>query len=452
MAMFKRAILFFLLTMALMPSAFAQRTRLKPGMNIFSTQQDVEMGLQASQEAAKALPMLNNQRVDDYLNRLGKKLASYAPGEKYPYQFRCVNDSTINAFALPGGFLFINRGVIEMSDSEVELAGVIGHEIAHVALRHGTNQATKQYAAQMPLALLGSLTGSNSLGGLVAQLGSSFAANSILLKYSRDAERQADLMGAQILFDAGYDPRPMMNFFRKMEESGRGSDFFSTHPNPDNRIKNIETEIGRLGYASGGGMIDTGEFRGVKRLVRSLPAAPKAVSGGAQQPAGTERVQRPSRPSTRLKVYSGEIVSLRHPDNWKPYEEDNSLTLAPENGLIGGDNSALAYGVILSTFVPPYREGPSSLKTATDQLIANLQNMNPDMRLSGRQSQVTVAGGRALSTTLTSNSPVGGREIDWLVTLERPEGLIYFVFVAPEQEFSSYQKAFQKVLDSARFK
>ena len=145
--------------------------------------------------------MLNNRRVDDYLNRLGKKLAAVAPGEKYPYQFKCVNDASINAFALPGGFLYINRGTIEAADNEAELAGVIGHEIGHVALRHGTNQASKSYLAQAPLAILGAFMGNNSVAAILAQIGTSFAANSILLKYSRDDERQSDLMGAQILYD-----------------------------------------------------------------------------------------------------------------------------------------------------------------------------------------------------------------------------------------------------------
>ena len=144
------------------PFVYGQRTRMKPGFNLFSVQQDVELGKSVAQDAEKKLPMLNNSRVDDYLNRLGKKLAAYAPGAKYPYQFKCVNDSSINAFALPGGFLFINRGVIEAADNEAELAGVIGHEIGHVALRHGTNQASKAQVYQAPLAILGGVLGGDS--------------------------------------------------------------------------------------------------------------------------------------------------------------------------------------------------------------------------------------------------------------------------------------------------
>ena len=126
----------------LVPAVLAERTQLKPGWNIFSAQQDVEIGREVSKDAERQLPMLNDRRVDSYLNKLGQRLAAKAPGERYPYQFKAVNDSSINAFALPGGFLYVNRGVIEAADNEAQLAGVMGHEIGHVALRHGTNQAS----------------------------------------------------------------------------------------------------------------------------------------------------------------------------------------------------------------------------------------------------------------------------------------------------------------------
>jgi predicted Zn-dependent protease len=193
------------------------RTVLKPGWNMFSPQQDIEVGQQVSPDAEKQLSMLKNSRVDDYVNTLGRRLAAKAPGEQYPYHFQVVNDRAINAFALPGGPVYLNRGVLEAADNESQLAGVLAHEISHVALRHGTNQATKASAAQLPLAILGGLLGSDSTKAAVAQLGASFALNSVLLKYSRTAESEADILGTQILYDAGYDPRAMGQFFEKLE-------------------------------------------------------------------------------------------------------------------------------------------------------------------------------------------------------------------------------------------
>jgi len=290
-----------LLILLASPFVYGQRTRLKPGFNLFSVQQDVELGRNVAQDAEKKLPMLNNARVDDYLNRLGRKLAGYAPGEKYPYQFKCVNDSSINAFALPGGFLYINRGVIEAADNEAELAGVVGHEIGHVALRHGTNQASKAQVYQAPLAILGGVLGGDSMGAYLAQLGAEFAVSSVLLKYSRDAERQADLIGTQILFDTNYDPIYMANFFEKLEAGKRGTDFFSSHPHPENRMDHINVEISKLGSYSRSRVNDTREFRDIKRLLKSLPAAPeqgevqtRTSSGEQGTPSSqTERQEEP---------------------------------------------------------------------------------------------------------------------------------------------------------------
>src|SRR5207248_4606663 len=214
--------------------------------------QDVEMGQQVSKEAEAQLQILNDRQATSYVNDLGRRLASHAPNNpgQYPFQFKIVNDKAINAFALPGGFVYVNRGAFEAAANEAQIAGVIGHEIGHVVMRHGTNQASKSYLTRMPLAVLGGMLGSNSLGGVMAQLGIGFGANSIILHYSREAENQADLIGTQILYDSGYDPKQMANFFEKLQaESGAGgsaSQFFSDHPNPGNRIGNVDKEIEKL--------------------------------------------------------------------------------------------------------------------------------------------------------------------------------------------------------------
>ncbi|MBI4473989.1 MAG: M48 family metalloprotease [Acidobacteria bacterium] len=248
-----------------------ERTRISPGWNLFSTEQDVEIGREVSKEAESKLRLVRNSDVDSYANVLGKSLARMAPGARYPYQVKVVDDKTINAFALPGGHLYLNRGIFDHAGNEAQLAGVLAHEIAHVALRHGTNQMSKAYAAQAPLALLGGLIGSDSLGGILAQVGASFAANSVLLKFSRDAERQADILGTQILYDNNYDPRAMAQFFQKLESSGgsRGMEFFSSHPNPGNRIGIVNQEINNLGGTQRNYRSDSAEFQRIKRLLRS---------------------------------------------------------------------------------------------------------------------------------------------------------------------------------------
>jgi predicted Zn-dependent protease len=251
------------------------RTVLQPGWNMFSPQQDVEVGQQVSADAERQLSMLGNARVDRYVNELGRRLASKAPGEAYPYAFKVVNDRSINAFALPGGPVYINRGVIEAAINESQLAGVMAHETAHVALRHGTNQASKAAAAQVPLAILGGMIGSDSTRGVLAQLGASFAMNSVLLKYSRTAETQADILGTQILYDAGHDPRAMAEFFEIIEDQQEGGgpvEFFSNHPSPDNRIERVDQEVRALGGVPRNRSTNSREFDEITRYLASLPA------------------------------------------------------------------------------------------------------------------------------------------------------------------------------------
>jgi beta-barrel assembly-enhancing protease len=448
------------LMLALAPLGLADRTKLKPGWNVFSVQQDVEIGKETSKQAEQQLVMLNDKKVDSYLNRLGLKLASKAPGEKYPYQFKAVNDASINAFALPGGFLYVNRGTIEAADNEAQLAGVIGHEIGHVALRHGTNQMTKATAMQLPLAVLGGVVGSESIVGLLTQVGANFGAQSILLKYSRTAENQADIIGTQILYDNNYDPREMANFFMKLEEEskqsgGRSIQFFSSHPNPENRITSVNAEVAKMGGQSRGYQDDSAEFREIKRYVNSMPPAPKAQQQQQSTPStGNSQGQRPALPSGSYKDYSNSNLSLRYPDNWKAYGQGDSFSLVPDGGLVsdGKGNTSLAYGTMMAIFEPrPGSNGQIDLKSATTELVNSLHSSNPDMRVSKDSGKLRVGGQPALATTLSNVSPLGGNETDYLVTVLRPEGLLYFVFVVPEKEFSSYERTFRDMIDSIRF-
>ena len=540
------------------------RTVLKPGWNMFSPQQDVEVGQQVAPDAERQLRMLNNSRVDDYVNTLGRRLAANAPGEKFPYRFKVVNDRGINAFALPGGPIYLNRGVMEAADNESQVASVLAHEISHVALRHGTNQASKASAAQVPLAILGGMIGSNSTKSVLAQLGANFAVNSILLKYSRTAESQADLMGAQILFDSGYDPRAMAQFFEKLEAQQRGSgqvEFFSNHPSPDHRIERVNQEVELLGGAPRDSQIGSREFGNVTRSLQALagpPAKGQLTAGDTRgQPVGqglrimtasygagtrfidvrqrlqsrvvndrldlqvnnssmggdpnrdvaealqltydwagrqydvtvheNQRVTIPTSqqtrqdaggsgaasdwPSERFVGVENSLLRISHPDNWQSRGQGDALTITPRDGLVddGQGNQALAYGVIVNIFEPRsggydqqlqgggYGRGSAEdaaarLDQATDQLVQELRLSNRNMRVIRYREVISVDGERALSTYLSNDSPLGGRETDWLVTMERPDGLLFLVFTAPEREVQGYEGAFHQMLRSVRIK
>jgi beta-barrel assembly-enhancing protease len=429
------------------------RTQLKPEWNLFSPDQDVEMGKQVAKDAERQLSVIRNGSIASYIDSLGRQLASRAPGQKYPYQFKVVNDRAINAFALPGGFIYVNRGAIEAADNEAQIAGVMAHEISHVVLRHGTNQASKAYLAQAPLSILGGVLGSNSIGSVLAQLGVGFAANSLFLKYSRDAEKQADLMGTQILYDSGYNPTAMVEFFEKIqaESKGSASEFFSDHPNPENRITNVKQEIVRLGgvpRAKG----DSREFQTVRRELLAMGGSPKpnARAAANTRPSDT-RSGTPSAPSSRLVTYDGRGMKFRYPENWRPYGQGSVISLAPDGGIV---NNQLAWGMIVETFEPQHdRDGRISLEEATDQLVKELRRTNPNMSLTRRYERIRINGQPALSTQLSNDSPAGGRETDWLVTLLDRDGNVYYIVgVAPSADFNRYDRAFDDVISSFRLK
>jgi len=339
----------------------------------------------------------------------------------------------------------------------------MAHELSHVALRHGTNQATKAQYASMGSGILGaagSIFGATA-GAAAAGLGQ-FAAGSVLLRYSRGAETQADVMGTQVLYDAGYDPRAMAAFFEKLGTETQGKnppEFFSDHPNPDHRVERVDEEIQKLGGVPEDAKRDSQEFQAIRREVAALPVvkreevAAKSPGKGNTLPApGTVKIAPASATAARAKLNA---LSLDYPDNWKVYGNKDNATLAPEGGIVdsGNGHAEVAYGVMVGLAKlegkPPAGDG--ALHEATQKLVETLRQENPNMHVTREPKNVTLNGERALSMFLKNDSPEGGQETDWLITVLRPEGLVYFTSVAPLAQFENLQKTYQQVLDSVRF-
>lgn len=253
----------------------------KPGLNLFKKEQDVQLGKEAASQVEKQFEVIHDPRLQQYIDALGGKLARSRYASDFPYTFKVVADESINAFALPGGPMFVHTGLIKEAESEAQLVGVMAHEMSHVALRHGTNQASKANLIQLPALLAGQVAGGSLLGSL-AQAGVGLGANSVLLKFSRSAESQADYNGALIMSDAGYNPIELARFFEKLEaqsgKQGRAAEFFSSHPNPGNRVQAIEALIPQLPprqYSEG----DVRGFQQAHAIVMKLPPAkPRATA------------------------------------------------------------------------------------------------------------------------------------------------------------------------------
>ena len=438
-------------------STLAQRSQLKPPWNIYSPQTDITEGKKFADQVEKQAPLCHDPKVDAYLTQLGKRLEAHlnTNGVQYPWEFHCVNDRSINAFALPGGYVFINRGAIEAADNEAQLAGVMAHELSHVALRHGTAQASKATFAQGAAGIFASIFGGTTGGALLTQ-GISLGAGSALLHYSRSAETQSDVMGTQVLYDSGYDPRGLSQFFEKLQEQSKGTnppEFFSDHPNPDHRLERVDEEIQKLGGVPPNARRDSAEFEAAKREVMALPSVRKPAPRAAAEP-GRMSAGPPPEPSANLVEYQNAGLSFRYPDNWKQLGGDSSgAALGPDGGLLndGSGSTALAYGLTWGT-AKGQAVSPSGLADATHRLINDLQATNPHVKTTRQPQDVKLNNQPAMSTYLTNDSPRGGLETDWLITVGRPEGLVYFVCTAPQGEFESYYKVCGAVLDSVRFK
>lgn len=436
---------------------------LKPGFNLFSKQQDIAAGQQAAAQADQQMPLITDPQVVAYINNLGRRLVQYEPlPADYPWTFKVVNQKDINAFALPGGFVYVNRGAIEAAENEAELAGVIAHETGHVVMRHGTHQASQVMLAQAPLSILGGMLGSSgSMLGQLAQMGIGFGANSVLLHNSRSAESQADQIGTYILYHAGYDPHAMANFFSIIERKypTRTAQFFSDHPNPGNRIQAVNALIPRLGPAIQG-RTDSPEFEAVKSRLLGMPAGPQQRGqGGVSQPSGNGGTISRSgvSPSGNFRTIDHSAFRIAYPDNWQVAGDANSaLTIAPSGGV--GQN-AIAYGVIINGFQPEAGRGNGSLDDATHQLLDSLHQGNPDLRVIGQDENIRVNRVPGKSVEMTGPSSLqdqngrAARERDWLVAVQRSDGsLLYLVFIAPEQEFHSLLPTYEKILNSLQLK
>jgi hypothetical protein len=437
--------------------------------NKYTPAQDVEIGQQAAQEVRRELPLLNDERVDDYVERVGERLVNAIPAEyrhdQFRYSFAVINQKEINAFALPGGPMFLNRGMIEAAKSEGEVAGVMAHEIAHVALRHGTAQATKAEKFQIGAIagqVLGAIVG-GGLGSVISQ-GSQFGLGAYFLKYGREYEREADLLGAQIMARAGYDPRRMADMFRTIERQGGGSggpEWLSSHPNPGNRYEAIQREAANLRIE--GTAPSQAEFQTIQSRLRGMSPAytaeqiARAQQEGRRLPGSTGQDRTPTRAgNTRVDAPSGQyqrvtvgnFLQLDVPSNWRSVDGSSSVTFAPDGAFYQG-NGASGFTHGLQIGVTPNDSG--DLRRGTEDLLQTLLRSNPQIR---RQSSGYVReriGGRdALTTRLRNVSEATGRpEAVTLSTMQLRDGsILYLIQVAPQDEVNAYTSTFNRMKQS----
>jgi hypothetical protein len=445
------------LTMTLAPAA---QTQIVPPKNSFKPEQDVQLGQKAAQEVRRQYPLLRDEQVQSYVERLGGQLVDNIPPElKHPefkYTFEVVNLKEINAFALPGGPMFLNRGMLDAARTDGEVVGVMAHEISHVVLRHGTAQATKGQKFQIG-AMAGQVLGAIVGGweGSVISQGTQLGLGTYFLKFSREYERDADLMGAQLMARAGYDPRQMANMFQTIEKQGgsQGPEWLSDHPNPGNRYEmiNKEAEALRIAQSSAPPGAITSIHARLNTLSPAITSEQAARQAKARQRTQTgHAIGNPEPPSSEWRTYQpGNFLRVSVPGNWQQIGSGNSVMYAPEGGFVQTDDGRAAFthgmeiGVTQST---------GDLQQSTDQLVQSFARTNPDLRRRGGYSRANVGGRQGLTTTLTNVSEVtGAPETVNLSTVQLQDGsLLYMIGVAPQNESNAYQNTFSRVRQSVQ--
>ena len=443
-----------LMLFALPFGALAEATRIKAPSNGYSPQDDVKVGIQAAQEAEQQLPILRDNEINDYVNDVGQRLVRAIPEEfqhpEFRYTFKVVNQKEINAFALPGGPMYVNRGMIEAARNEGEMAGVMAHELSHVALRHGTAQATKAQKYSI-LSGLGQVAGAiigGGVGSVIGQ-GSQLGVGVYFLRFSREYETQADVLGSQIMARAGYDPIDLANMFKTIQQQGGGGgpQFLSDHPNPANRYQRIQQEAQLIGTVRNP-IRNTQEFARVQSRLRGSGSYQSAQTGGGQTQGypGT-RSDRVPQPSTRYRQIRTDWYTMSIPDNWRDYGAQNSATFAPDGAT---DQNGITHGVIIGVD----QEQARDLRGATDQYVSELLQGNPYLQQQSNGYQRTSISGRtAYAITLAGRSPVTGRteQVTVVTTMLRDGRLFYFNAVVPQDESRYYQNTFSSVLRSIQF-
>jgi Zn-dependent protease with chaperone function len=465
-----------------------------PGTTGMNKQQQQQLGLQAMGEVYKQMPVLPDSSPEtQYIQHLGKKLAGVIPADRsWPYQFHVIPAADINAFALPGGPIFVNLGTIQAADNEAELAGVLAHEMSHVYMQHSAKQAPKATVAQIIAGLAGAVLPQSGLGSL-GRMGIQIGAGTMLMKYSRADEAQADSTGAIIMYRAGYNPKSMADFFQKLEQKyGKGGpQLLSDHPNPGNRQQAIQQEV--RNWPQKNYTTNSNEFPGVKQeamkakaysaqeiangakagtweqqnrqnhvVPANLPSSGNQGNGsgagngvssgsgagkGENTKAAEENVAfKEAKPSDHMTRHEGQGFIIYYPDNWKVAGDADMVIIGPPSPEA---QNGVAYGVIIGN-----QPGSGSLDEATQKLAQGMAQDNPGMKISAEMKNIDVNGTQGRTLELSGKSPLmlNGEplpERDWLVTLPRPQGgLFYVVFVSPERDFNQLHPTYQKMLDS----
>ena len=287
------------------------------GVNFYSIEREIALGKSMAQEVEKSSKLIDDPVITEYVNRVGQNLVRNSDA-RVPFTIKVIDSDEINAFALPGGFFYVNSGLILAAQEESELAGVMAHEISHVTARHGTKNATKGELVQLA-AIPAMIFIPYSMAGYAMYQGLNLAIPLTFLKFSRDAEKEADYLGVQYMYKAGYDPNSYVTFFERVQAEekrrpGSVPKIFATHPPTPDRIANTQKEIAQILPSRPEYIVTTSEFDQVKARLRNIMFSKKAVEG-------------PGKPTLRTKTEQADKQKTQPPNGDPNAQDDDRPTL-----------------------------------------------------------------------------------------------------------------------------
>ena len=462
-----RALIVFIIA-ALSAFAFQKKPAAKPPQQrevkvqktSLSRDQEIQLGKEAAGDVERTMEVVNNPELEAWLNKIGQRLAATPQANAYPYYFKLVNEDSINAFALPGGPMYVHTGLIKAADSESQVAGVLAHEMSHVALRHGASQMSK---AQTWQTILGVATAAAGIAGggqcslwcQAAQIGGGIGVNSVLSKFSRDAERDADLNGARMMAAAGYNPLDLAHFFEKLEaQMGAAAkpkgleSFLSSHPAPGRRVEYVSEDI--TFYPQKSYTADTGIFPRAKNLAASVPPPKLKPAALLQSSGGKARTNLPQ----GFKDFQTKGFAIGYPGNWQAGQgqQGGSVFIVPQGGVVQQQNGGveLIAGAMIDYYQP--QSGAVALDKTTKEFLGVLQKGDQNMTFESTQS-VQIGGKPALVTKLRTRTSYqqDPDQVVYLYTVAREIGLWNLVLASPPSTLQQAEPLFQQITQTVAF-
>jgi Zn-dependent protease with chaperone function len=414
------------------------------GINFFSVKQDGEIGVELSREAERVLPLVADSSLNRYVYYIGQRLRRSLAESAVPLRIRIVNSRDINSVAFPGGSIYIDRGLIEMTSNEDELAAILAHEVGHVVARHATAQLSRQLIVQAPASIAAGLETAEAWKDQLTKLGISFGVDAPFLRYSRDQELEANTIAVRLLTSARYSSNALGTVLEKMT----GATFVFNHPYSENLQEELDGEIERTSPATVARRSHaTAEFRAFQSTLQKImyPVEEKEPEETITSDA-----------TSSVFTHPMDYYRLGYPSAWQITRTgSNGAIIAPTDGVQSsraGDD--VTHGAMLDLFDLSGADRALTLEQATNRLIIYLRQNNQSLRIvPGAQRQTLISDEPGLRTVMLGKSrSANSNEVVWVVTRLYYQSLFYMVFVAPEDEFPSYEPIFEQMIHSAQLR